>query len=59
MVQGMSGVPSSQGGKAVQPIPVPAARFTHMHVDLVGLLPTSAEGYHYQFIIMVDRSNRC
>jgi transposase InsO family protein len=42
---------------AVQPIPVPAARFTHIHVDLVGPLPTSADGYVYLFTI-IDRSTR-
>jgi transposase InsO family protein len=42
---------------AVQPIPVPAVRFTHIHVDLVGPLPTSADGYVYLFTI-IDRSTR-
>jgi cleavage and polyadenylation specificity factor subunit 1 len=41
---------------AVQPIPVPA-RFTHIHVDLVGPLPVSAEGYQYLFTV-IDRSTR-
>jgi hypothetical protein len=41
----------------VQPIPVPAARFTHIHVDLVGPLPVSAEGYQYLFTV-IDRSTR-
>jgi len=41
----------------IQPIPVPAVRFTHVHVDIVGPLPTLAEGYQYLFT-MVDRSTR-
>ena len=41
----------------VQPIPVPTQRFSHVHVDLVGPLPTSAEGLKYLFT-MVDRSSR-
>jgi hypothetical protein len=41
----------------VQPIPVPELRFTHVHMDLVGPLPTSAEGFKYLFT-MVDRSSR-
>jgi hypothetical protein len=41
----------------VQPIPVPATRFSHVHVDLVGPLPVSMEGYQYLFTI-VDRTTR-
>ena len=41
----------------IQPIPVPAVRFTPIHVDIVGPLPTSAEGYQYLFT-MVDWSTR-
>ena len=41
----------------VQPIPVPTQQFSHVHVDLVGPLPTSAEGLKYLFT-MVDRSSR-
>jgi cleavage and polyadenylation specificity factor subunit 1 len=41
----------------VEAIPVPAQRFTHVHVDLVGPLPTSREGFRYLFT-MVDRSSR-
>jgi hypothetical protein len=44
-------------GAAVQPIPVPSCRFSHVHVDLVGPLPTSAEGWSY-IMTMMDRSNR-
>jgi hypothetical protein len=42
---------------SLQSIPVPERRFTHLHVDLVGLLPTSAEGFKYLFTI-IDRSTR-
>jgi hypothetical protein len=42
---------------AVEPVAVPSQRFSHVHVDLVGPLPTSAEGLKYLFT-MVDRSSR-
>jgi hypothetical protein len=35
--------------------PVPNRRFSHVHVGLVGPLPTSAEGFRYLFML-VDRS---
>jgi len=38
-------------------IPVPAARFSHVHVDLVGPLPPSKEGYTH-VLTVVDRSTR-
>ncbi len=38
-------------------IAVPACRFSHVHVDLVGPLPTSAEGHAYLFTV-IDRSMR-
>jgi transposase InsO family protein len=54
-------VPEREGdcaaGGAVAPIPVPARRFSHIHVDLVGPLPRSADGYSYLFTA-VDRSTR-
>ncbi|MFN9901112.1 MAG: integrase zinc binding domain-containing protein, partial [bacterium] len=40
---------TAQPAAAVEPIPVPARRFSHIHVDLVGPLPTSAAGYSYLF----------
>ncbi len=50
------------GGKAIaqpagpiQLIPVLERRFTHMNMDIVGPLPTSAEWYSYLFA-MVDKS---
>jgi transposase InsO family protein len=42
---------------AVQPIAVPLLRFSHLHIDLVGPLPCSAEGYTHLFTI-IDRSTR-
>ncbi len=51
------GKASPQHTAPVQPIPIPEWHFTHMHVDLVGPLPTSAEGFKYLFT-MVDRSSR-
>jgi transposase InsO family protein len=51
------GKASPQHTAPVQPIPIPEQRFTHVHVDLVSPLPTSAEGFKY-LITMVDRSSR-
>jgi transposase InsO family protein len=48
---------TKQPAAAVQPIHVPRHRFTHMHVDLVGPLSTTPEGYRYLFT-MVDRTTR-
>ena len=42
---------------AVQSIPIPARRFTHLHVDLVGPLPRSVEGFT-NLLTIVDRSSR-
>jgi transposase InsO family protein len=42
---------------AVQPIAVPTARFSHIHVDIVGPLPASSEGFQYLFTV-IDRSTR-
>jgi hypothetical protein len=42
---------------AIQPMPVPTARFSHFHVDLVGPLPASEEGYFYLFTA-IDCSTR-
>jgi transposase InsO family protein len=41
----------------VDPIPVPTQRFSHIHVDFVGPLTTSREGYRYLFTF-IDRSSR-
>jgi hypothetical protein len=48
---------TSQPKAAVQPIAVPLTRFSHLHLDLVGPLPTSAEGYNH-LLTIVDRSTR-
>jgi transposase InsO family protein len=42
---------------ALQAIPVPAQRFSHVHVDIVGPLPVSSQGLRYLFT-MVDRTTR-
>jgi transposase InsO family protein len=41
----------------VEPIPVPRARFQHVHVDLVGPLPVSTTGRSYLMTI-IDRTSR-
>jgi transposase InsO family protein len=47
--------PSPRQKSAVQPIPVPIQHFSHVHVDLVGPLPVSADGYAY-LLTAIDRS---
>ena len=42
---------------ALVAIPVPQQRFSHVHIDLVGPLPTSPSGFRYVFT-MVDRTTR-
>jgi transposase InsO family protein len=46
-----------QPAAATKSIPGPERRFMHLHVDLVGPRPTSAEGFKYLFTI-IDRSTR-
>jgi len=46
-----------QPAAAVQPIPIPSRRFSHLHIDIVGPLLTSAAGFSYLFTVM-DRSTR-
>jgi hypothetical protein len=41
----------------VQPIAIPKRRFSHVHVDLMGPLPVSADGYVYM-MTMIDRTSR-
>jgi len=41
----------------VQAIPVPARKFSHVHVDLVGPLPASSEGHVY-LLTIIDRSTK-
>jgi len=48
---------TSQPAAPVQPIPVPARRFTHIHIDIVGPLPVAADGSAY-LLTMVDRTTR-
>ena len=48
---------TTQPSAPVQPIPVPSRRFTHIHVDLVGPLTASAEGFTHVLTI-VDRTTR-
>ena len=61
MGEGLPDLLQSQGDQpaaaAVQPIPVPQQRFSHIHVDIVGPLPVSREGFRYLFTI-IDRSSR-
>jgi len=41
----------------LQPITVPDLRFSHLHVDLVGPLPSSQEGFNH-ILTVIDRSTR-
>ena len=41
----------------VEKMDIPAARFSHMHMDIVGPLPLSREGYTH-LLTMIDRSTR-
>jgi transposase InsO family protein len=42
---------------AVDPIPLPARKFRHVHVDIVGPLPVAAQGFSY-VLTMIDRTSR-
>ena len=46
-----------QPSAPIQPIPVPSRRFTHLHVDLVGPLTASVEGFTH-VMTMIDRTTR-
>jgi hypothetical protein len=46
-----------QATAAVEPIPVPRQRFSHVHVDIVGPLPVSSEGFTY-LLTVIDRTTR-
>jgi cleavage and polyadenylation specificity factor subunit 1 len=48
---------TSQPAAPVQPIQVPARRFSHIYVDLVGPLPVAADGSTY-LLTIIDRSTR-
>jgi cleavage and polyadenylation specificity factor subunit 1 len=41
----------------VQSIPMPIAKFEHMHVDIMGPFPTSANGFS-NMLTMIDRTTR-
>jgi hypothetical protein len=47
---------SRQHTAAVKPIAIPAKRFTHIHVDIVGPLPAATCGSRYLFTV-VDKSS--
>jgi hypothetical protein len=47
----------AQPAAAVQPIEVPTQRFLHIHLDLVGPLPASPDGYTHVLTI-IDRYTR-
>jgi transposase InsO family protein len=46
-----------QPREPVHPSAIPKRRFSHVHVDLVGPLPVSANGYMYM-LTMIDRTSR-
>ena len=48
---------TTQPSAPVQPIPVPSRRFTHIHVDLVGPLTASTEGFTHVMTI-IDMTTR-
>jgi len=42
---------------ALQQMPIPLRRFSHLHIDLVGPLPRSAAGWNH-LLTIIDRSSR-
>jgi len=48
---------TTQPAAPVQPIEVPAKRFSHVHIDIVGPLPVTEDGFTY-LLTIVDRSTR-
>jgi cleavage and polyadenylation specificity factor subunit 1 len=48
---------TTQPAAPVVPIPIPSLRFSHLHMDIVGPLPVSSEGFRYVLTI-IDRSTR-
>jgi transposase InsO family protein len=46
-----------QPAAPLQAIPVPARKFSHVHVDLVGPLPASSDGHVY-LLTIINRSTR-
>jgi hypothetical protein len=49
--------PANKPAAAVQPLPVPLARFSEVHIDIVGPLPATSEGFQY-LLTVIDRSTR-
>ncbi len=43
---------TKQPWASVQPTPIPLRRFSHVHIDLVGPLPASEDGYMYTMTIV-------
>ncbi len=50
-------VTSQEATTPIQPMPIPHRRFSHIHVDIVGPLPTSVQGFNCIFTV-IDRSSR-
>jgi len=48
---------TTQPTSPVESVPIPAGRFSHVHVDIVGPLPATSSGSSYLFT-MVDRATR-
>jgi len=48
---------TQQPAAPLQPIAVPSRRFAHVHIDLVGPLPTTSAGNNH-ILTMVDRATR-
>ncbi len=48
---------TKQPWSSIQPITISQGRFSHVHVDLVGPLPASEDGFLY-LLTMVDRTTR-
>ena len=46
-----------QPSTTVEKMEIPTARFSHVHLDIVGPLPPSREGYTH-LLAMIDRSTR-
>jgi cleavage and polyadenylation specificity factor subunit 1 len=46
--------PANKPAAAVQPLPVPLARFLEVHIDIVGPLPATIEGFQY-LLTVIDR----
>jgi hypothetical protein len=46
---------TKQPAAPLQEFPIPAERFSHVHVDLVGPLPPSSEGHMY-LLTVIDRT---